>query len=40
MESKESYVRKMNCRNALNTHTHTQSILGRMLVHPTKNTQL
>lgn len=36
MESKESYVRKMNCRNALNTHTHTpppQPILDKMLVH-------
>ena len=33
MESKESYVRKTNCRNALNTHTHPQPILDKMLVH-------
>lgn len=33
MESKESYVRKMNYRNALKTHTHTQPILDKMLVH-------
>lgn len=34
MKSKESYIRKMNCRNALNTHTHTQPVLDQMLAHP------